>query len=501
MPPRPARGGATTTDAQVMTWASGARYRTHGMASIRVVLAEDNALLREGISRIIDGEPDLDLVGRAADLPELLELIEDTSPDVVVTDIRMPPTGTDEGIQAASWLREHKPEVGVVVLSQYKTPSYALALLETGSAGRAYLLKEQVAGADELAQAIRTVAQAGSMIDPQIVDELIEAKSSRRKSDLSWLTPRESEILGRDGQGQEQCGHRRLPAGLRAGRGEAHQLHLLQARAERGARRQPAGQGGPRLPERPRRRVTPPPRWRGTTTGHDVRAPCENGGMSDRLPVLIVDDQAPFRAAMKAVLKRAAEFELVGEAANGNEAVSLEEELNPALVLMDINMPEMNGIEATRTHGVPAPRGRRDPVLHLRRRRPAARGGDERRPRLPQQGAPRRRHAAAALGGARRRSSSSRSEPAVPRRAGPSPAPAEPFPISDSQRTVPADGAQPVRHVDVPVTLAAPCSGSKPGPSSATVNSSPPDSSHRRTSTCASGACFAAFCSASRQQK
>ena len=183
----------------------GTRYRTLRMASIRVVLAEDNALLREGISRIIDGEPDLELVGRAADLPELLELIEDTSPEVVVTDIRMPPTGTDEGIQAASWLREHKPEVGVVVLSQYKTPSYALALLETGSAGRAYLLKEQVAGADELAQAIRTVAQSGSMIDPQIVDELIAAKSSRRKSDLSWLTPRESEILGEMAKGKSNA--------------------------------------------------------------------------------------------------------------------------------------------------------------------------------------------------------------------------------------------------------------------------------------------------------
>ena len=155
--------------------------------------------------RIIDGEDDFDLVGRAADLPELLELIEETTPDVVVTDIRMPPTGTDEGIQAASWLREHKPEVGVVVLSQYKTPSYALALLETGSAGRAYLLKEQVAGADELAQAIRTVAQSGSMIDPQIVDELIEAKSSRRKSDLSWLTPRESEILGEMAKGKSNA--------------------------------------------------------------------------------------------------------------------------------------------------------------------------------------------------------------------------------------------------------------------------------------------------------
>jgi DNA-binding NarL/FixJ family response regulator len=175
------------------------------MATIRVVLAEDNALLREGISRLIDGEDDFDLAGKASDLPELLELIESESPDVVVTDIRMPPTGTDEGIQAASWLREHKPEVGVVVLSQFKAPAYALALLETGSAGRAYLLKERVAGVDELAQAIRTVAQAGSMIDPQVVDELIEAKSSRRTSDLSWLTPRESEILGEMAKGKSNA--------------------------------------------------------------------------------------------------------------------------------------------------------------------------------------------------------------------------------------------------------------------------------------------------------
>src|ERR1019366_6390985 len=128
------------------------------MTTIRVALAEDNVLLREGISRIIDAREDLDLVGTASDLPELLELIQKEEPDVVVTDIRMPPTGTDEGIQAASWLRENMPHVGVVVLSQFTAPAYALALLETGSAGRAYLLKERVAGADELAQAIHTVA-------------------------------------------------------------------------------------------------------------------------------------------------------------------------------------------------------------------------------------------------------------------------------------------------------------------------------------------------------
>jgi len=172
------------------------------VAVTRVVLAEDNALLREGISRLIEAQGDLELVGVASDLPELLELVAKHEPDVVVTDIRMPPTGTDEGIQAAAWLREHQPTVGVVVLSQYTAPGYALALLQEGSAGRGYLLKERVAGANELAQAIRTVAGGGSVIDPLVVDELVRARASHRKSDLEWLTPRESEILAEMAQGK-----------------------------------------------------------------------------------------------------------------------------------------------------------------------------------------------------------------------------------------------------------------------------------------------------------
>jgi DNA-binding NarL/FixJ family response regulator len=132
-----------------------------------VVLAEDNTLLREGISRLIEADAELELVGVASNLPELLALVVEHEPDVVVTDIRMPPTGTDEGIQAASWLRDNQPKVGVVVLSQYTAPAYALALLEEGSAGRAYLLQEQVAGANELVQTIRIVAGGGSVIDFQ----------------------------------------------------------------------------------------------------------------------------------------------------------------------------------------------------------------------------------------------------------------------------------------------------------------------------------------------
>jgi DNA-binding NarL/FixJ family response regulator len=172
------------------------------MNTVRVVLAEDNVLLREGISRLVAANSDFELVGVAADLPELLALVAEQVPDVVVTDIRMPPTGTDEGIQAASWLRQHHPRTGVVVLSQYVAPKYAVALLEHGSAGRAYLLKERVASVDELARAIRTVAVGGSVIDHTVVDELVRARSAERSSGMTQLTARESQILAEMAQGK-----------------------------------------------------------------------------------------------------------------------------------------------------------------------------------------------------------------------------------------------------------------------------------------------------------
>jgi DNA-binding NarL/FixJ family response regulator len=172
------------------------------MNTVRVVLAEDNVLLREGMSRLVAARPDFELVGVAADLPELLALVAERAPDVVVTDIRMPPTGTDEGIQAASWLRQHYPRTGVVVLSQYVAPKYAVALLEHGSAGRAYLLKERVASVDELARAIRTVADGGSVIDHTVVDELVRARSAEHSSGMTQLTARESQILAEMAQGK-----------------------------------------------------------------------------------------------------------------------------------------------------------------------------------------------------------------------------------------------------------------------------------------------------------
>jgi DNA-binding NarL/FixJ family response regulator len=173
-------------------------------AVIRVVLAEDNVLLREGVSRLLDAQEDLDLVGLAGDLPGLLDLIEREKPDVVITDIRMPPTGTDEGIQAAAALRSLHPEAGVVVLSQYAEPAYALALLAEGSEGRAYLLKERVSEVDELLTAVREVAAGGSVIDSKVVESLVAGRRGPT-SDLARLTPRESEVLGEMAQGKSNA--------------------------------------------------------------------------------------------------------------------------------------------------------------------------------------------------------------------------------------------------------------------------------------------------------
>jgi len=175
---------------------------TFGPVPIRVVVAEDNVLLRDGIARLVESRADLELAGTAADLPSLLDLIEKERPDVVVTDIRMPPSGTDEGIQAAGRLRHEHPGIGVVVLSQYANPAYAVALLAEGSAGRAYLLKERVSDVDELLRAVREVAAGGSVIDPAVVEALVKASAKRPSSDLDRLTPRETEILAEMAQGK-----------------------------------------------------------------------------------------------------------------------------------------------------------------------------------------------------------------------------------------------------------------------------------------------------------
>jgi len=172
---------------------------------IRVVIAEDHALLRQGLERLLAAAPDVEVVGSADHLDAVQALVDDLVPDVVVTDIRMPPTGTDEGIRLAARLREERPEVGVVVLSQHAEAPYALALLAEGSARRAYLLKERVADLDELAAAVREVAAGGSRIDPQVVEQLVAGKRGAGSSELDRLTPRETEVLAEMAQGKSNA--------------------------------------------------------------------------------------------------------------------------------------------------------------------------------------------------------------------------------------------------------------------------------------------------------
>jgi DNA-binding NarL/FixJ family response regulator len=169
--------------------------------TIRVVVGEDSAVVREGIQRMLDRREDIEVAAACADAATLRAAIAEHRPDVVLTDIRMPPTLTDEGIQIAVELRESAPEVGVVVLSQHVEPTYALALLEGGSARRAYLLKERLRDATELTRAIREVAAGGSVIDPLVVDELVEARTARANSPLRDLTESESAILAMIAQG------------------------------------------------------------------------------------------------------------------------------------------------------------------------------------------------------------------------------------------------------------------------------------------------------------
>ena len=170
--------------------------------SIRVVLGEDSLLVREGVKQLLDIDPEIDVVAAVGDLDSLRDACERERPAVVVTDIRMPPSNTDEGIRLAAELRHSRPETGVVVLSQYADPIYALALLEGGSARRAYLLKERVHNRAELTAAISAVAAGGSLVDAKIVDALVAARSRAASSPINELTAREREVLAEIARGK-----------------------------------------------------------------------------------------------------------------------------------------------------------------------------------------------------------------------------------------------------------------------------------------------------------
>jgi DNA-binding NarL/FixJ family response regulator len=176
-----------------------------GAMAIRLVLADDSYLIREAVTQLLEPQQDIELVATCEDLPTLVKAMNEHEPDVVLTDIRMPPEGREEGISAADYARERYPEMGIVVLSQYSAPAYALALLEKGSAGRGYLLKERVSDLEQLTGAIREVAAGGSVVDPQIVDALVGATTGGGQSPLSELTPREREVLAEMAQGKNNA--------------------------------------------------------------------------------------------------------------------------------------------------------------------------------------------------------------------------------------------------------------------------------------------------------
>jgi DNA-binding NarL/FixJ family response regulator len=170
---------------------------------MRVVLAEDSVLLREGVARIL-GEAGFEVVGQAGNADELLLKVRSYSPDVAIVDIRMPPTHTDEGLRAAQEIREKHPTVGVLVLSQYVEPAYAMELLAESAEGVGYLLKDRVSDVNEFADAVRRVGEGGSALDPTIVSQLVGRR--RRDDPIDQLTPREREVLGLMAEGRSNSG-------------------------------------------------------------------------------------------------------------------------------------------------------------------------------------------------------------------------------------------------------------------------------------------------------
>jgi DNA-binding NarL/FixJ family response regulator len=170
---------------------------------VRVVIAEDSVLLREGVARIL-ADAGFEVVGQAGTADELMLKVRSYSPDVAIVDIRMPPTHTDEGLQAAHEIREKHPGIGVLVLSQYIEPAYAMELLAESAEGVGYLLKDRISDVDEFSDAVRRVADGGSALDPEIVSQLV----GRRRGDdpLGELTPREREVLGLMAEGRSNQG-------------------------------------------------------------------------------------------------------------------------------------------------------------------------------------------------------------------------------------------------------------------------------------------------------
>jgi DNA-binding NarL/FixJ family response regulator len=163
--------------------------------AVRVVFADDNFLVRQGTAALLAESAEVDLVAVVSDARELLAAVAELSPDVALTDVRMPPTWTDEGLQAAKLVRRQHPGTGVLVLSQYVEPVDVLELFSDGVAGLGYLLKDKVADLEELVTALRTVSRGGSALDPEVVEALMARRSAQERSPLGALTERELAVL------------------------------------------------------------------------------------------------------------------------------------------------------------------------------------------------------------------------------------------------------------------------------------------------------------------
>ncbi len=184
---------------------------------MRVVIADDDVIVLAGIEGLLDTFADIDVIASASSLTELLATVDEELPDVVLTDIRMPPEHSTEGIEAADRLRDSHPDTGVVVLSQFVDPQLALSVLDRGAERRGYLLKERVASGDQLAQALRTVAAGGSFVDARVLEALVAARSAAAQHELSRLTQREREVLGQMAEGHTNAAiGERLYVGERA---------------------------------------------------------------------------------------------------------------------------------------------------------------------------------------------------------------------------------------------------------------------------------------------
>jgi DNA-binding NarL/FixJ family response regulator len=173
--------------------------------ALRIVFAEDDYLVREGTAALLDEVENLDLVASVADADSLLAAVDEHGPDAVLTDIRMPPTKTTEGIDAARRIRADHPATGVVVLSQYADEDYAYELLKDGAEGLGYLLKERIADVEDIVRALHDVAAGGSVLDPKVVEGLVARREREARSPLAHLTEREREVLSLMAEGKNNA--------------------------------------------------------------------------------------------------------------------------------------------------------------------------------------------------------------------------------------------------------------------------------------------------------